>query len=131
MGMDEALQKEESIRTRASLLDDSKRKLYYARLNHVLKDPDTYAVLNWIFLAGLHHFYLKKYLRGMINLSVFLIGVTVLFNEYFLYGSIIIGAILITELYELFFSQTIILDYNNKISEQILLELDDSIQIHP
>ncbi len=130
MGMDEALQKEESIRSRASLLDDSKRKLYYARLNKALKDPDTYAVLNWIFLAGLHHFYLKKYLRGVINLSIFLVGAILLYNEYYLYGSIVIGVILITELYELFFSQTIILDYNNKISEQILLELDDSVQIH-
>lgn len=129
MTMDEALQKEESLRVRVSELEDSKRKLYYARLNKSLKDPDTYAVLNWIFLAGLHHFYLKKYVRGFINLVVFIAGLILLFNEYFLYGSIVIGIILITELYELFFSQSIILDYNNMISEQILLELDDSVQI--
>lgn len=130
MGMDEALQKEESIRVRVSLLDDSKRKLYYARLNKALKDPDTYAVLNWIFLAGLHHFYLKKYVRGIVNLVLFLIGIALLVNKFYLYGSIVIGTILITELYELFFSQTIILDYNNQISEQLLSELDDSVQIH-
>lgn len=128
--MDEALQKEESIRVRVSLLDDSKRKLYYARLNKALKDPDTYAVLNWIFLAGLHHFYLKKYVRGIVNLVLFLIGIALLVNKFYLYGSIVIGTILITELYELFFSQTIILDYNNQISEQLLSELDDSVQIH-
>ena len=129
MTTDEALQKEESLRVRASELEDSKRKIYYARLNKLLKDPDTYAVLNWIFLAGLHHFYLRNYLRGSINLFVFIIGLILLFNSYFLYGSIVIGVILVTELYELFFSQSIVLEYNNKVSEQILLELDDSIPI--
>jgi len=130
MTTDEALQKEESLRVRASELEDSKRKIYYARLNKLLKDPDTYAVLNWIFLAGLHHFYLKNYLRGFANLFIFIIGVILLFNSYFLYGSIVIGVILVAELYELFFSQSIVLEYNNNVSEQILLELDDSISIH-
>ena len=129
MTTDEALQKEESLRVRASELEDSKRKIYYARLNKLLKDPDTYAVLNWIFLAGLHHFYLRNYLRGSINLFVFIIGLILLVNSYFLYGSIVIGVILVAELYELFFSQSIVLEYNNKVSEQILLELDDSIPI--
>jgi TM2 domain-containing membrane protein YozV len=125
--MEEALQKEDSIRARAAQLDDAKRKIYYARLNKSLKDPDTYAVLNWIFLAGLHHFYLKKYLRGFLNLGGFIIGIATLFSEYFIVGIIIISVILIFELYELFFSQAIILEYNNKVAEEIFLDLDESI----
>jgi hypothetical protein len=127
MKMEEALQKEESLRSRAAQLDDAKRKIYYARLDKSIKDPDTYAVLNWIFLAGLHHFYLKKYLRGSLNLGGFLLGVAMLFTPFFIVGIIIIGLILIFELYELFFSQTIILEYNNKIAEDILAELDASV----
>jgi len=125
MSMEEALQKEDSLRTRASKLDEDKRKIYYFRLNKSLKDPDTYAVLNWIFLAGLHHFYLKKYSRGFLNLGGFIIGLITLFSEYFIVGIGIISIILIFELYELFFSQAIILDYNNKVAEEILQDLNE------
>ncbi len=124
MNVEEIDDKEESIRLSVSMLDDDKRKQYYRRLEKKLKDPDTYAVLNWIFLAGLHHFYLKKYLRGSINLLLFTIGVVFLFSETLIVGVIIIGLILLFELYELFFSQSIIKQYNNRMSEGILLDLE-------
>jgi len=124
--MEEALQKEESLRTRVSQLEDAQRKIYYERLNKNLKDPDTYAVLNWIFLAGLHHFYLKKYLRGALNLIGFLFGFIALYSEYFIVGFVIIIGILIFELYELFFSQAIVLEYNNQVSEDILATMNAS-----
>lgn len=124
MNVEEIDDKEESIRLSVSMLDDDKRKQYYRRLEKKLKDPDTYAVLNWIFLAGLHHFYLKKYLRGSINLLLFTIGVVFLFSETLIVGVIIIGLILLFELYELFFSQSIIKQYNNRMSEEILLDLE-------
>jgi len=126
MRMEEALQKEESLRTRVSQLEDAQRKIYYERLNKNLKDPDTYAVLNWIFLAGLHHFYLKKYLRGALNLIGFLFGFIALYSEYFIVGFVIIIGILIFELYELFFSQAIVLEYNNQVSEDILATMNAS-----
>ncbi len=124
MNVEEIDDKEESIRLSVSMLDDDKRKQYYRRLEKKLKDPDTYAVLNWIFIAGLHHFYLKKYLRGSINLLLFTIGVVFLFSETLIVGVIIIGLILLFELYELFFSQSIIKQYNNRMSEGILLDLE-------
>ncbi len=124
MNVEEIDDKEESIRLSVSMLDDDKRKQYYRRLEKKLKDPDTYAVLNWIFIAGLHHFYLKKYLRGSINLLLFTIGVVFFFSGAVIVGVIIIGLILLFELYALFFSQSIIKQYNNRMSEEILLDLE-------
>jgi TM2 domain-containing membrane protein YozV len=126
MSMDEALQKEDSLRTRVSQLDEDKRKIYYSRIKKSIKDPDTYAVLNWLFIAGLHHFYLKNYLRGFLNLVGFMIGIISLFSGQIIFGIVIISVILVFELYELFFSQSIIIEYNNKISEDILSELNES-----
>lgn len=124
MNTEEVENKEESIRLRVSLLDDDKRKLYYTRLESEIKDPDTYAVLNWIFLAGLHHFYIGKYIRGAGNLLGFSLGVIILFSNYPVIGMVIIGIILLFELYELFFSQSLIKHYNNQISEKILSDLE-------
>ena len=39
-------------------LTDEQRKEYYDRFRREVRDPDTYAVLNYFFLAGLHHMYL-------------------------------------------------------------------------
>jgi TM2 domain-containing membrane protein YozV len=124
LNTEEVDNKEESIRLRVSHLDDDKRKHYYLRLEGELKDPDTYAVLNWIFLAGLHHFYLKKYIHGSVNILAFTIGGIFLFSDTPIVGGVIIGLILLFELYELFFSQSLIKQYNNRMSEEILSDLE-------
>ena len=123
MASDDNALKEESIRNQVAQLEDAKRKVYFQRLSKELKDPDTYAVLNWILLAGLHHFYVKNYLRGILNLIGFVVGITLFFSGYFIAGAVVIGSILIFELYELFFSQSIIEAYNNDISEKLLNDL--------
>lgn len=124
LNTEEVDNKEESLRLRVSLLEGDKRKSYYTRMENEIKDPDTYAVLNWIFLAGLHHFYIGKYIRGAGNLLGFALGVTFLFSSEPVIGAVIIGLILIFELYELFFSQSLIKQYNNEISEKILSDLE-------
>jgi TM2 domain-containing membrane protein YozV len=124
LNAEEVDNKEESIRLRVSRLADDKRRLYFSRLEKEIKDPDTYAALNWLLLAGLHHFYLRKYQRGAINLISFFVGAAFLFSDSPAIGTIIIGLIFIFELYELFFSQSIIKQYNNDKSENILLDLE-------
>jgi|TARA_B100000795_G_C22769262_1_gene427131 TM2 domain-containing membrane protein YozV len=124
LNAEEVDNKEESIRLRVSFLDDDKRKQYYLRMDNEFKDPDTYAVLNLIFLAGLHHFYLKRYIRGSVNLLVFTIGGVLLFSDTPIVGVVTIGLILLFELYELFFSQLLTQQYNNRMSEEILLDLE-------
>jgi hypothetical protein len=54
---------DEKIREEVSSLYDDMRAQFYKSADRALKDPDTYAVLNWLFLTGLHHFYLKEILK--------------------------------------------------------------------
>ena len=57
----EALEaKEEQLRTLVADLTPEQRKRFYVEQTKQLKDPDTYAALNWLFLGGFHHLYLRK-----------------------------------------------------------------------
>ena len=65
----EALRLEENeLRLRIAALSVEQKRLYYAQELQQIKDPDTYAALNWFFIAGLHHFYLGKWQKGVMNL---------------------------------------------------------------
>ena len=74
LNSDDVKKEEEKIRKEIFLLDDESKKSFYNNISNEIKDPDTYAVLNWLFITGLHHFYLKKYTKASINLSLFLIS---------------------------------------------------------
>ena len=114
---EEVQEKEENIRKLVRELPDDRRLKFYKESEKKLKDPDT--TLNYIFIAGLHHFYLCRWGRGLINIVVFWVGVMILFTDYTGVGVIIIIAISIFELYELFKSQTIVQEYNNCVMEKI------------
>ncbi len=117
---------EEEIRLAVRDLPDEVRKCYFQQAESRLKDPDTYAVLNYLFIAGLHHFYLGRWIRGLINLVVFGGGVYLLFLEQWKNGLIVIAVITVLELYALFRSQIIVQHYNNCISEEILDSIEHS-----
>ena len=74
-------QTEEELRVLARQLREPQRKAFYQTLARELKDPDTYAVLNFFFVAGLHHIYLKKYVRGCFNLFIMTCGVWLWLND--------------------------------------------------
>ena len=125
----EELEKEEAIlRVQVQELSQDKRKLFYSKAEKEIKDPDTYAVLNWLFIAGLHHLYLKKWLNACINIIVFLLGIILLFSDdgvFFGVGGGMLLSLFIIELFQLFKSQEIILEYNNQVSEKLLNELKE------
>jgi len=110
---------ENRIRDAVGELPPEARKQYYQLLRGRTRDPDTYAVLNWFLVAGLHHFYLGKILRGMVNLAVFILGVIFLFILPPL-GIALIAAIFVVELWALFRSQLIVRDFNNQVSAEVL-----------
>jgi TM2 domain-containing membrane protein YozV len=123
---DEITKEENDLRDKIQELSDDNKKIFFSQIEKEIKDPDTYAVLNWLFIAGLHHFYLKKYLNGSINLSVFLLGSTLSFFDDTTFG-IGIGmlvSLFIVELFQLFKSQLILQDYNNMITKRLLGELE-------
>ena len=122
MNNDDVKKEEELLRNKILLLSDENRKVFYENVEKQIKDPDTYAALNFLFLTGIHHFYLQKWLKGTINLSLFVLGLILLFGSTFSYGFGlgILLAVFILELNELFRSQIIVQDYNNKVLEKNL-----------
>lgn len=120
---EQVLETEERLRKCVRALPDDKRLAFYRQAERRLKDPDTYAALNYLFIAGLHHFYLGKWVRGLLNITVFLAGVMLLFTPLAVIGILLIVAISMAELYALFKSQTIVQAHNNRIMEQIYREI--------
>lgn len=117
------LEDEERIRRLVRELPDEQRLRFFKKTGQRLKDPDTYATLNYLFIAGLHHFYLRKWVRGSINLSIFLFGVMLLFTGLAVLGVIVLIVITLVELNALFKSQWVILDYNNRVMESVYREI--------
>jgi len=116
----EAIQEgEERIRKLVRELPDEKRLLFFRQAEKNLKDPDTYATLNSLFVAGLHHFYLGQWGRGSINLFIFVAGVVFLFAGQVAIGIGLLIAISMVELKALFAAQTVVQDYNNAVMERI------------
>jgi len=116
-------QEEELIRQDVRQLSDNERKVYFSFVKKRIKDPDTYAVLNWFFVAGLHHFYLNNWMRGGINLTVFLIGAILIFAGIEWFGVFMILGIFSIELYALFRSQIIVKNHNNQVMRQAIKEV--------
>lgn len=114
---------EEVLRGKVRALSDDKRRAYFKVLNKQIKDPDTYASLNYFFVTGLHHFYLGKWLAGFIDLSVFIVGVILIVSGLWPLGVGIIVVMSVLELWALFRAQIIVQDYNNRLAQQILDEL--------
>ncbi|WP_111977464.1 TM2 domain-containing protein [Algibacillus agarilyticus] len=110
---------EEALRLEVAKLSPEQKKQYYSLETQRVKDPDTYAVLNYFFVTGLHHFYLGKNTQGLIDIVVLAIGILTI--EY--YGWILIILISLYELPQLFKSQKILHQYNNDVMKQTLNEI--------
>lgn len=112
-------QQEERIRQRVQRLSDPQRRHFYQTYQQRLKDPDTYAALNWCCVAGLHNFYLGQWLAGLFDLSLMLLGILCLFFAP-LIGIGLLVLVTVIELPALFRSQIIIAHVNNQTALAIL-----------
>jgi hypothetical protein len=120
----EAELEEERLRVAVRTLSDDERRRFYDIATPRLKDPDTYAALNWSLLAGMHHFYLGRWLRGSLTLFSFIGAVAALFSDALRWPAMLmLLAIVVIELTELFRSQTIVKNHNNCIMARALDEL--------
>lgn len=116
-------EQEEQIRKQIRMLSDTQRQAYYKQASRQIKDPDTYATLNYIIFAGLHHFYLGRWGRGLINIVVFAVGILLVYLHQIEAGIAFIVGIIVFELYEMFRSQVIVKHYNNIASDKILRQV--------
>ncbi len=120
-------QEEEQLREQISKLSSEQKKRYYALEVEQVKDPDTYAALNWAFIAGLHHFYLGNWQRGVLNLLLMVIGCVFYFSQLMPFvGAGMVLLVFIIELPQLFNSQKIIHRYNNQLMKRLFREVSNS-----
>ena len=120
---DRLQEQDESFRQKLRDLSDEERASFYRIYNKKLRDPDTYAVLNWLFLTGMHHAYLGRWVRALINISVMVGGIILLFSENAQIGFWMIVAILAIEIPALFRSQIIVEDFNLRQGEKALEQM--------
>ncbi len=117
---------EDLLRERVSRLPDDKRAAYYRLAEPLIKDPDTYATLNYFAPAGLHHFYLGKRLWGTVNLTLFIVGVLTIPLAGAGLGLILL--ILLFEVPQLMRAQRIVKNYNIEVGYQVLAELGEVVR---
>ncbi|MCW8831822.1 MAG: TM2 domain-containing protein [Colwellia sp.] len=126
MNNEDLQQEENQLREQVASLSVAQKRQYYAQELQHIKDPDTYAALNWAFVAGLHHFYLGKWQRGLLNLFLMFIGVMLYFSSAFsLLGLALVLAVFIIELPQLLNSQNIIYHYNNQLMRRLLQQFNN------
>ncbi len=118
-------QEENQLRQKIASLSLPQKRQYYSQELQYIKDADTYAALNWAFVAGLHHFYLGKWRRGFVNLSFMFIGAFFYFSNILPpLGLALILVVFAVELPQLFNSQRIIYHYNNQLMRRLLQQFD-------
>ena len=113
----------EAIRLAVRALPDEDRAAYFRLTERRMKDPDTYATLNWSLVAGAHHAYLGNWLRFAIDLMGTLLAVALLFTPLLFVGIALLVLILGSELVELARSQVMVADHNNAIARATLAEV--------
>lgn len=122
MSQQQLEQEEEALRQQIRQLSASQRQCYYEREKQEIKDPDTFAALNYFFVAGLHHLYLGKTAHGIANLVLMTIGL-IFFS---IGGWLLVAAVIVIELPQLFWSQRIVHQYNNQVMRKILNDLQQN-----
>ncbi len=110
---------EERIRLVIRELSDEVRKKIFSESKRKIKDPDTYAALNYALVAGLHHCYLGQYFRVLIEFGLFAFGIFLLFND-FSVGIVFVVSMLLLEFYELTRSQIVVQHFNNQVMNAII-----------
>ncbi|MET2896840.1 hypothetical protein ABXV22_00790 [Vibrio rotiferianus] len=109
---------EELLRSQVNSLPEHQKKEFYERQSKSLKDPDTYATLNWFFLGGFHHCYLGKYALFALELILLIVSI-VGFGLGHPSAFLILALLVIYELPQLFFSQKIARQHNYQLSCEI------------
>jgi len=121
---------EEALRRDALGLQPEQLKAFYDRSQAAFKDPDVYTTLAWLFVAGLHHFYLKRWRRGLIDLGIngvglILVVLGVLLSNWWIgaAGVVLWLGVSATELMHMLRGQRTVREYNLREQRQILDEL--------
>lgn len=105
---------EERLRARARALPRAQRAAFHREATRVLRDPDTYAVLNWFLVVGLHHFYLGRWARGALDVAAVAVAIPLALAGELVAAAALVGAVAVAELWALFRAQIIVQAWNNR-----------------
>lgn len=112
---------ENELREQIRALPEDTRRRYLAMESHALKSTRRYQWLNLLFFTGLNHFYLQRWLRGLLNLLVFAGGIALLLTDGLaLYGALVLFTLLIAEIPQMLNARHLVHSCNNRIMQRCL-----------
>ncbi|MFS1429068.1 hypothetical protein LMH73_018460 [Vibrio splendidus] len=124
--IEEIESKEDSLADMIRILSHEQREAYYTRLASEVKDPDTYASLNYFFILGLHHLYLGKSETFAVETSALLFSIMLISTDITalgIMGAISLIAIAGYQMSQLFLSQRMVRKHNYETSISIYLDI--------
>jgi len=112
---------EHELREQIRSLPDKQRQLYLNLESGGLKSPDRYLLLNRLFPLGLHHFYLARWGRGILNSGLTLGGLTLLLSaDQPVYGLMLLVAMVFIEIPQLLNARYLVHSRNNRYMAKCL-----------
>jgi len=112
---------EHELREQVRILSDRQRQYYLTLETAALKNPDLYLLLNRLFPLGLHHFYLGRWGRGILNSGLTVAGLALLLgtNQIF-YALMLLVAMIFIEIPQLLNARHLVHSQNNRIMARCL-----------
>ena len=117
---------ETELREQVALLSDSEQNAYRLCETASFKRASVYAALNTLFFLGAQHFYLKRWLRGLIALVLGLSALSLIGGGQILYGIVILLAMAIVEIPQLLNYEHLVHAHNNRAMRQCLQQVRKS-----
>ena len=112
---------EHELRDSIRALPANQRRRYDLLEARLLKRPSTYLRLNIAFPLGLHHFYLGRLFRGLINLTLTLTALFLSLNtEFTAYGWMVLLATVLLDIPQLMNARLLVHSRNNQIMADCL-----------
>ncbi|MBC52705.1 MAG: hypothetical protein CMQ34_02600 [Gammaproteobacteria bacterium] len=112
---------EHELREQIRSLSDHQRQYYLQLESGGLKSPDRYLLLNRLFPLGLHHFYLGRWGRGIINSGLTLGGLMLLLGTgHVVYGLMLLVAMVFIEIPQLLNARHLVHSRNNQCMAKCL-----------
>ncbi|MGM0633840.1 MAG: hypothetical protein ACQETO_11805 [Pseudomonadota bacterium] len=123
MFSEKALRLEENeLREQIRTLPETARRRYLELESGALKSAGRYRMMNLLFFTGLNHFYLRRWMRGTLNLGAFAGGLLLMTHDASrLYGMLVLVTLLIVEIPQMLNARLLVHSRNNRIMQECLI----------
>jgi len=117
---------ETELREQIATLSAADQQVYQQCESASVKRANAYAALNCLFFLGAHHFYLNRWLRGIIALVLGMSALSLISSGQILYGSVILLAMAIVEIPQLLNYEHLVHAHNNNVMRHCLAQVRKS-----